>query len=433
VWQSGLTIWQQRITDLITAIDDKELTGSAYNTAKTLFQDKIKPLIDASLTVCQSMVNDYALYEMYEAPLLDDGFTHIEEDTLEQGTSNLEREICSDMYHGLVWWNYWDSNVTALRGQLSSYQEALADLRNFQARTSSLFVETRQMQQLIWQGIESINNGTTTPNGSYTPHAGDAELWLLPLMSYVTAHVDPAGDNIKLNDAILLAKSLNLSESDITPGSVNQGIIGDCWFIATLAGMAATQAGRDKLYHDMTWNAAKSCYEVTLYWNGNAETYDVDMVYGDAGHNPNWGDPSWTSVYESALIQYAQKHYTDDPLDWISNHAATGSTAMEIITGQSAHWSVDISISKIQTALHNGQVVTVGSVPHLPTNEEHISMDDGTIIVTSHEYTVVRIDDDGNVVPQNPWGNSGTAGSAEITLTPAEYYQYFYLLSIGSI
>jgi hypothetical protein len=197
-----------------------------------------------------------------------------------------------------------------------------------------------------------------------------------------------------------------------------------------MAAMAATPTGQDKLYRNMVWNVEKHCYVVTLYYNGKAETYDVDTVYGDGGHGANWGDPSWTSVYEDALIQYAQVHYRGKGIDWIEG--GFGSVAMPVLTGEPATRTT-ANIDQAAEALDHGQLVTAGSVPEGTDLTDYPKLANGATIVENHEYTVLSVDANDNVTLRNPWGDPNSAGPAVIVLSPGEFYQYFPTISIGSI
>jgi hypothetical protein len=355
----------------------------------------------------------------------------MDESQLSQGVEALNRVISKAMYWGLAPWNWWDPEVVTLRNTLSGANQALDDLRTFVSKTSEFFTEEQQAQQLITQGISSINSGSISIDGTYLPCTGDAEPWRDPIGQYIQDHPYHDGRDKLLNAPVPLTGQVITSEAEITPDSVNQGNAGDCWYMAVLAAMAATSAGKDKLYQNMRWDSTKHCYVVTLYYNNKSETYDVDTVYGDGGHGDSWGKPSWTSVYEDALIQYAQAHHGGNGVTWINSDS--GSTAMEILTGKPAAKEVTFNIDDIRTALADGHIVTVGSVPTRPWTGEEIHVTDQTQIVTGHEYTVVTVDSSENITLRNPWGDGGSAGPPYITLSPDQFYAYFTSMSSGSV
>jgi hypothetical protein len=426
VWQPGLVIWQYRIATLVATIDAGNLSGAAYNTAKTLFEDRVQPLVEAGLRVCRAITQALALYEMYEAPLRDDAWTHLESAALLQGGGDLERQLAFDaMWHLFpAPWRAADSDVAPLVTTLNETKTALRDLGDFTSNTRALFDDAMRAQQSIEQGVRSINSGSVASDGTYAPGANDKEAWLAPVTQYWKDNPFPDYDDTALQEATILTGPVISSEADITIDSVNQGNAGDCWYIATLAAMANQPAGRDALYQHMTWNAAKGCYVVTLYFDGKAETYNVDTVYGDGAHGTQWGQPAWTSVYEDALIQYAQAHYGGNGLDWITDDS--GSTAMTILTGKPAE-SQTLDVATLTAALAKGDLVTVASL------ENGATLTSPSItIVADHIYTVMSIDGNGTVTLRNPWGDTNTAGPADITLSIAQLEQYFPAMSIGS-
>jgi hypothetical protein len=271
-----------------------------------------------------------------------------------------------------------------------------------------------------------MNCGTISSDGTYTPATNDYEQWQGMVKAILHDYPYHNGSDLILNAPVPLTGQVITSEEDITPNSVNQGNAGDCWFMAVLAAMAAIPAGKDKLYQNMKWDGTKHCYIVTLYYKGKAETYDVDTVYGDGGHVKTWGEPSWTSVYEDALIQYAQVHHGGNGVQWINS--GSGSDAMPILTGQPAN-KVGTDTKIIKDALSQGELVTVAS----PPKGKDIILSDGDVVVVDHEYTVVHVYDDGSVMLRNPWGDKNTIGSAYLTLTNEGFYAYFKEMNLGSV
>ena len=100
VWVSGLTTWKQGIGYLGELVDTGPLAGNAWNTAKTLFIDRIGAIVDSGLSVCTWTRLHLEQYAFYEVPLLDDG-GHLDELLLRSAIGQLDDEIYDLTHWGL--------------------------------------------------------------------------------------------------------------------------------------------------------------------------------------------------------------------------------------------------------------------------------------------------------------------------------------------
>jgi hypothetical protein len=96
-----------------------------------------------------------------------------------------------------------------------------------------------------------------------------------------------------------------LFKDGIGPGDVNQGAIGNCYFIAALAAMAATAEGQRRI-REMIRDNGDGTFTVT-FADGTRVTVDDDF-YVDQHGQPLYARPNgdiWAAILEEA---YARKH-----------------------------------------------------------------------------------------------------------------------------
>lgn len=219
---------------------------------------------------------------------------------------------------------------------------------------------------------------------------------------------------------------------------INQGEIGDCWFLASIA--AEMTADPDFVKKHMVAND-NGTYTVTFYKDGKPVRVTVDSsvpIDGSSAEfahgDPRWGTrgPSWIAVYEKAFAQF-KGGYGDI-------EGGYGDQGMEALTGRDAdrHDSDDLSFDDIARNLQDGTPMTAGSKEHTTghlwwkKDQEKVEVGDDTV-VSLHEYTVVGVDLGAHpptVKLRNPWGSGGSVDEF-ITMTEDEFHDHFNELSVG--
>jgi hypothetical protein len=200
-------------------------------------------------------------------------------------------------------------------------------------------------------------------------------------------------------------------EPVVDPTDLNQGMIGDCWLIASLGAVA--QANPDLVERNVRANP-NGTYTVTLYDDGEAVevtvTPDLPAVDGDPlfVDNPGSSDAGedtyelWPHLVEKAAAQY-YGDYTDLEGDWPSK-------ALELLSGRDTStyesdwfgWDDPDppSAGDLADLMDSGGAVLVSTA-----HENRTSLyDDGTL-VQGHAYYVQSVDEEaGTVTIVNPWG-----------------------------
>lgn len=263
------------------------------------------------------------------------------------------------------------------------------------------------------------------------------------------------------------------------PQDIRQDSIGDCYFVATLSGMAGNADGQNAIQESITYDEQTGNFTVTFYEqgpDGQPQQRQVVVTQADIQDNidrgggsqaDNGGGPIWPAVMEAA---YAKMHLEDatangqvdpridggygpgtadrlgangkpiqaqdqngDPVvDADDNpvyeqvevggitggygtdayYALTGkeSTTLQAPSGDGPLGALVTHFTgvQLQTALENGQTVTVATAPEGPGENN-----DG--LIDSHQYTVQRVYQDETtgewmVELRNPWDNNGSDG-----------------------
>lgn len=189
---------------------------------------------------------------------------------------------------------------------------------------------------------------------------------------------------------------------------INQGKIGDCWALSTLAAQATTDPASIQKMIQKNQNGS---YTVNL--PGGAQTVSAPTPAELALGNSSQGHGIWANVMEKALGQYVGQTEPNkasiEPLAAMGPSQAT--VAMQALTGQPAardalhatNGSPAVNFHqealKIQQALASGQSVVASA----------LKPSDG--LPGHHAYTVASFDPHTHSVTiRNPWGKMPTSG-----------------------
>ena len=211
----------------------------------------------------------------------------------------------------------------------------------------------------------------------------------------------------------------------VDPSDVSQGQIGDCYFIASLATVAARNP---ELIEKNIRKLDDGSYGVTLYErNEEGELVPREIVvsaefpssdgstpaFAQTGDERRGEGEIWPALYEKA---YAQMHGSYNDI----GHGGWPRDAMTAITGVESVSSDGISVDDIADTLERGDSV-VGWTPSSDAVKDNPLFQDSTLYA-DHAYWVVSADREaGTVTVRNPWGWS----YEEITLTEEQYKEAF--------
>ena len=207
--------------------------------------------------------------------------------------------------------------------------------------------------------------------------------------------------------------------SAFSPDDINQGQLGDCYFLSAMAAVARTNpAALRRLIKDN----GDGTYDVTLYvagshgWSNKTPqtvriTSEFPMQKGaiadahsgsDRGGTGKTDDAElWPMLLEKALATIRGSY-----------HAIEGGFGVDgfnvLLPTASAKYTIspnapDQAFSRIAAALHAGRALTAGSV-HSLTPALQKRADERTLVL-GHEYSVQSVDVGKRKVQlQNPWG-----------------------------
>ncbi len=256
---------------------------------------------------------------------------------------------------------------------------------------------------------------------------------------------------LKKSDIARIRAQINGTQE--LPG-VDQGQIGDCYFMAALAAYAWTDAGRKMLRDNVRWDESKKAFIVTFYKDGEKKEIEVNDYYTEGNGS---GTPDLFNVYERA---YGKLIGNDDLPDGYSKDAMqdlSGRKVRNLNTfGGSGFlgwpwWDddkyTDGQWKQIEEAVDSHQPVTASSDGGKTITARVDTNGDGNVdgtdaegkyqIVDGHEYAVIDIDDQ-YVTLYNPWGgNDDSSGDringGKIRITRNDYQTYFNETHIGQI
>ena len=194
VWAAGLGVWKAQIDGLQAMIGtgpNSQLSGAAWNAARTLFVQRILPIVQTGLSACSWIQFHLDQYASFEAPLVADD-TYLNMDAMQRVAEELRRQLY-DLTHTWILPIYFpgpdtDDQVIALSHNIAVLEDAITDLRVFNQRVSGMFDSETALARTIADATRSIGTGTLSSDGTYSPAPGDKEAWIDELAAYDADH-----------------------------------------------------------------------------------------------------------------------------------------------------------------------------------------------------------------------------------------------------
>jgi len=228
-----------------------------------------------------------------------------------------------------------------------------------------------------------------------------------------------------------------LDDEALDPRNMEQGRVGDCWFLAAAGAVAAHDP--DWIREHM-WQNPDGTWTVKFYKDGEPNYIQVEPTVPTGSVKDADGNDNWLSIYEKAAAEYFGGSYDDIDSDWPDR-------AFEAITGSSSTNLGESNLDEIREHLADGPVsVTTEGRPSDWWFDKEID-DDG--IVPDHAYIVDVVEDRVNpdtgeteqmIHLLNPWGPNGGSLTGEegdhrygdVWLTEQEYKDNFDKAFTGS-
>jgi hypothetical protein len=213
---------------------------------------------------------------------------------------------------------------------------------------------------------------------------------------------------------------------------IEQGDVGDCYFLATLSAVAKTNP---QLIRQSIVSLGDGTYAVQMFNASGVKTYlriDAELPITSWGALAFDGAGTGNDIW-AALLEKAYAYYRSDAGSYASINAGYMSdafTAMglknESIYSASSATSL---LQQLQSLLNAGDAVTYATASDMGN------------LIGGHAYTVegVTTDAQGNITGlelRNPWGITGAGtnpnGSPYVTVTAAEAYEDFSFATYGT-
>lgn len=239
----------------------------------------------------------------------------------------------------------------------------------------------------------------------------------------------------------------------ISPSDVNQGQLGDCYLMASMAALAHSEPDTIR---EMIQPKDDGTFDVTLhFWNADRtelvpHVVNVDNqvpmdwtqskpVYAQTGSTTESATEMWPALIEKAA---AQMSGTYDAIDAGSDDfdSRVGST-FEMLTGRAGgdgeswpSWETqdptgekEYAYSYVQSMLAS-QTPVVVATRDMSSDQELTDRANAMGVYGNHAYTPIGLDPDSREVTlRNPWGDEHT-----ITLDARTFGEFFQLVKIGT-
>ncbi|UZN02266.1 C2 family cysteine protease [Cellulomonas sp. S1-8] len=223
-----------------------------------------------------------------------------------------------------------------------------------------------------------------------------------------------------------------------SPEDIQQGSIGDCWWMASLGAIAQADPG---IIEDAITVNANGTYTVRLYDDGRPVDITVtpEMVLVDGApalaRSPQYlladdttlGYELWPMVMEKALAL----HYGD----YEKIEGGWPADGMAALTGResTSHDTDDVSIQELASTLSDGGAVGVASLTKEDAKKSAYYQGDAgaDVLYANHAYYLQSVDVDGGTVTLvNPWG---IARNPPITMPYADYLEQFRQVDVNEV
>ncbi|MEU0245999.1 C2 family cysteine protease [Streptomyces sp. NPDC006235] len=224
-----------------------------------------------------------------------------------------------------------------------------------------------------------------------------------------------------------------LFNDGVSADDVNQNQFGDCWYVASLAGLAQKNPAFIQEGIKQNPNGTVSVRVWDKEGNHQWVTMTADLP-SDQNGNPitTYGNgETWPAYYEKAFAMVysddgdGERGYGgiegDDPKK--SAPYLTGQEGQDLKTGGFLGIGEhdDKNIESLKKAFDAGKVVTV-STPDDESLDKNHPQEWGNTYHSNHAYYVRGFTDDGKVILGNPWGVSNYPS---ITVTQEQFNKYF--------
>lgn len=184
---------------------------------------------------------------------------------------------------------------------------------------------------------------------------------------------------------------------------IQQGAIGDCYYLAALAGVAATDP---QAITQMIAPMGDGTYAVRFFDRGNEVYVRVDADLPISSYGLTYADLSPSGEIWVAIAEKAYAHFRSGRNSYSSLNGGWMAEPLTQITNRvsGTYWigsSATTLYNYLRTSLEAGHPTTIGS-----------NYNAASPVIGSHAYTVLSVETDANgqwVTVYNPWGVDGVS------------------------
>ncbi|WP_285494135.1 C2 family cysteine protease [Actinomadura sp. NBRC 104425] len=328
----------------------------------------------------------------------------------ERKTGKRAADHIRDYLNGCEWWRFWscwskqppkDILASMSPGEIQALFDELSDdeIRRLLRQPGVVDVLRFRADPWLLHQLERIAPGSIEPN--FTEYYKDEK------------NDNPAIAWGPVQNARVWGDSGLPSLEDL-----NQGGLGDCWWLSSMGALAQTPEGRRRLRNMIRQNP-NGTYTVT-FPDGDQVTVTPYFPINRDGNlsfsQPEGQPPTiWPLILEKA---FAQKEGGFDEIN--GGDPARG---MEVLTGHDSDSedADDVTRQDLENWLNSGRPVVVSTKDDVDGKEIYQQR-----LHADHAYVVKGITKDGKVELFNPWGYD------HATLTMEEFNRYLAEVDIGS-
>jgi hypothetical protein len=203
----------------------------------------------------------------------------------------------------------------------------------------------------------------------------------------------------------------------VSADDINQGAVGDCWFLSAVTGVAGRdpQSLQEGIKENPNGTISVRLYdsEGNEHWVTVTPELPLDEDGNPAGVSSN--GELWVAYYEKAFAAFYDQDNDGLSGSYKAIEGDYTDKAGPYLTGRPAD-EIDADFDDVREKYDQGEVVIVGSPGEKKVEDK---FKDG--YVTGHAYVVDGFTDDGKIILRNPWGTA----YPKLVMTPDEFERYF--------
>jgi Putative Ig domain/Calpain family cysteine protease len=300
-------------------------------------------------------------------------------------TASLAADMTAADVNGTVTYAGLEKLISDLDATLATSTLTAAEFSDLQTIVADLNVGMTTSAYLtsIMTSLVDGNAGNATWTGGAAAstslgnlHAGSTAAQLSELNGKWFLGTDLPSDQVTMSGVSPFTVSYSTVSSPLFGASgpsmndINQGYLGDCYFLSSLAEVAHQDSG---IISSMFTVNGNNTYGVRFYVNGVAEYVTVNNSLADSGSIFNYGSNIWASLAEKAYAQFqAEGVVTGNSVNYGNSWSTIGNGgapefALEEVTGASQITDFSANGSSWAKYIYNSSLNWMGSSSGIST------------------------------------------------------------------